>query len=210
MPPYLGGHRMREFAWQSSHSLAVRFESTWGTLYYYQLYAGRILIGVSTGRSARRIVGQLTPHIWPHHLTLLAVHPSQRTTDYGRGLPLRPYHRARLRFTCSGWPADAKQIDVFAGTTPGGAVDPNNRIGRVPFDGDREYEFVTPPLAGSGTWNFEVKGVDDKPLDGNSGPALAIQAGAILAHPPDVQLIGGARFALSISGAQATATFTEP
>jgi hypothetical protein len=91
----------------------------------------------------------------------------------------------RLRFAASGFPADAKYLDVTAGTAAGGAVDPANRIARLLYDEDRTYEHVTAPLAESGLWNFEAVGRDNRPADGNAGAPLALSA-TILAYPPDV------------------------
>lgn len=208
--PYLGGTRITGAEWLSAAALAVRFTSTYGSTYLYQLYAGRSLAGTTASPTARQVVGQIAPSQWPQHLTLLAVEPSQRLTDYGALLPRRPYNKARLRFQTSGWPSDARSIDVLAGTTPGGAVDADNRIARVPFDTNRQYAILTPPMPGSGQWNFEVIGRDDTLPEGNAGTALALSA-QLLAHPPDVALASdGSRFGVSIENQQATVTFAYP
>lgn len=206
--PYLGGMRITSFEWLSSHTIAVRINSSYGASYFYQLYAGRKLIGVSGAQLARRIVGSLQPAAWPEHITVVAVDTANRRTDYGDDLPLRPYNRVRFRFTTAGWPTDSKRIELRAGTTPGGAVDATNVVGKEPFDTDRDYTIDTPPLSGSGTWNLEVVGIDDRPADGNSGTALAASQ-AVLAHPPDVQLVNNARLSVAIASQQVTVSFTE-
>ncbi len=210
MPPYLGGFRIVRAAWLNRHSLQVRFASTWGENYYHQIYAGRSLVGVTNSPSDRVVIGAVKPSLWPQHLTLLAVSPTRKETNYGDALPRRPYNRARLRFTVSGYPSDAEFLDVTAGTVPGGAVSAGNRIARVLYDVDREYEVLSPPLAGSGTWNFAVQGVDDKPDTGNAGASAAIAAPGILAHPPDVPQTNSVRVSASIAGGIATLTYTRP
>lgn len=207
MPPYLGGFTITSLAWAGAHALQVRFTSTWGSAYQYQLYGGRTLIGVTDGTSQRSVVGQITPATWPEHITLLAVAPSQRLTDYGRQLPPRPFNRVRLHFTADGYPSDAKYLDVYAGSVPGGAA--TTRVGRLLCGGDGDYEFLTEPLAGSGLWNFAIQGVDDRPSAGNTGAALALSQ-RVVAHPPDVQFSSNTRLAVTVAGGIGTVSFVRP
>lgn len=210
MAAYLGGLRiLPPVRWISATALAVRFASSYGNRCFYQLYAGRELIGASGSRSARQLVAQLNPSAWPQVLQLVAVDPVDRLTDFGAALPSsRPYNRVRMTFATSSWPADAKFIDVTAGTVPGGAVDAANRIGRILFDTDRDFVFITDPLGPGGTWNFEAAGRDDKPSDGNLGDALEISQ-AIETSPQDVATdAAGKRLDVTIDAATATVTFT--
>lgn len=208
--PYLGGFSITAVGWLSSHAIIVVFASSYGRSYNYQLYAGRTLIGTTTSPGERKIVGSLKPSVWPQPLTLMAVAPAQRTTDYGASLPLRPYNKAKFVFSTSSWPDDAEFIELTGGTEPGGAVDTDTILERIPFDTDGEFEIFSPPMPGSGTWNFELAGRDNRPPEGNRGTALALQAD-LLAHPPDVQLNSDdSRLSVAVSGGTATVTFTNP
>ena len=208
--PYLGGIQISGMEWLASHSLLVRFRSTYGTTYLYQVYAGRTLLGATHNPASRSIVVNLLPTEYPQAIYLLAVETDQRLTDYGPELPIRPFNRVRLTFTASAWPADAKFIDITAGTVPGGAVDDDNLLERLLYDADREYEVTTDPFGPTGTWNFEVVGRDDTEPDGNAGTPLALSQ-AILTHPQDVQLdADGHRFSLSVAAGTATASYTLP
>lgn len=207
MPPYLGGMRITSAEWLGTTALAVRFTSSWGRDYYYQLYAGRSLIGVTSSPLERQVVGQLQPTLWPQWIQLLAVDPAERDTDYGSDLPPRPYNKARVSFTASGWPADAKVIEVTAGTEPGGAVDPDNVVARELFDTNRVYRMVTEPLPGTGEFSLSVVGRDNRLSGGNVGTATPLTVN-VLSQPPDVALdADDRRFSVEISGGVATVTF---
>ena len=205
--PFLGGLRMLDAAYTSPTAIRVTFSTTY-TDQLYQLYAGRLLIGSTGDLSERAITGQLVPSLYPQHLTIVAVDPAERFTDYGDDLPKRPYNRVRLRFTTSGSPSDIEFLDVVGATVPDGAVDPDNLIERVLFDIDRQYEVLTPALPGTGNWAFEVFARDDKPADGNAGASLALDTD-VLAYPPDVELAGdGTRFSVVIEAGELVASFT--
>lgn len=207
--PYLGGFRITGAEWISPTAISVSISTTWGTAYVYQLYAGRTLIGATSSRTERKIVGQLSPTEWPQLLQVLAVDPIHRTTDYGGSLPPRPYNRAKVAFTASAWPADSKAITVTAGNSVGGAVDPDNVVGRSLFDRNRVYSILTDPLEGSGVWNLSIQGRDDRLADGNAGTGLALTVD-VLAIPPDVTLDSStlSRFSVNCSGGIAAISFT--
>lgn len=208
-PPFLGGFQITRTSWIGHHALAVTFTSTYGVSYQYQLYAGRSLVGVTLRPDDRRVVGQVRPSVWPQHLTLLAVTPANRLTDYGTQLPRRPFNKVRLSFDVASW-TDGRWIDVTAGTVPGGAVDATNRIIREAYRVDGSYQLVTAPLAGSGQWNFEVAGRDNKDPDGNLGTALALNQ-TIDAHPPDVVAnSSGQRLTVSHALGTVTAAYDLP
>lgn len=208
--PYMGGFSIDSIGWLSAQAIAVRITSTYGTSYCYQLYAGRTLIGVTKSASGRVIVGQLEPSDWPQHLTVLAVDPANKLTDYGQYLPPRPYNRVRFTFSTASWPADARMIELSTGTAVGGAVDTANILERIPFSSDGIFEIYSPPMPGSGQWNFEVAGRDNRPNEGNRGTALAVSK-TVLAHPPDVVLQeDGTRFTVAIAAGEATITFENP
>jgi hypothetical protein len=208
--PYLGGLAITSARWISTHALRVAFSSTYAATYLYQLYHGRELIGVTDTPLERQIVGQLIPQAWPEPLALLAVTPANKLTDYGASLPPRPYNRVKLTVTPAGW-AGVKQIEVAAGTAVGGAVDVDNVIARTLYDTNRAYQIVTEPLEGTGVWNLEVAGRDDRPPAGNRGTAQAV-AVTVTSHPPDLTFIdsAGRRFTPSIAAGVLTVTYTLP
>ncbi len=188
--------------WLTVNTLRVEFTSPLNG-YAYQLYAGRSLVGVSESTAARTIDAQLTPYDLPQHLQVVAITNAERGTDFGPQLPPRPYNRVRLNWDASGFEADAKHFRITAGTAPGGAVDDNNEIGQVPFDGNGEFEFETEPLE-TGTWNFEIQAFDDKPSQGNSGTAASVAAD-VGSYPADVGFDeDGNRLTVTTDGTTAT------
>jgi hypothetical protein len=205
--PSLGGHQITKTQWTGPTAIRVDFVSSYAATRLYQLYAGRTRIGVTLDPLSRSVTGQLQPSLWPQQLQLVAVAPEDRFTDYGPSLPLRPYNRVKMRFSTSGWAADSRYVEAIAGTEPGGAPDEDNLIDRLIFDTNRTYEITSPPMPGSGEWNFEVRGRDSRPPDGNVGTALSV-AREVLAHPPDVALRQGNRFAVSIEGGVATVSWS--
>lgn len=204
--PYAGGHKLLSARWVGPRALMVRFSSTYGSSYYYQIYTGRTLAGVTSSPSARKVVAQVEPSLYPQPLQLLAVTGGNQATDYGSTLPVRPYNKARLRFSTSGW-SDAKYIDITRGSTAGGAVSSSNLVRRILFDTNRTYAVISGPLPGSGQWNFEAVGKD---ATGNTGDELAMSV-TTLTMPPDVtQDSSGNRLAVSIAAQTATISYTRP
>ena len=207
-PPFLGGMRITSARWVGSHGLRVEFATSYGSAYHYQLYAGRTRIGVTTTRSQRAIVAHLQPSRWPQILQLVAVTDANRSTDYGNLLPRRAYNRVRVSAVLSD--PSARTVELASGTEPGGSVDPSNVLRVEMYSGSHVYSMLSPPLAGSGTWHFELAGRDGTLGDGNRGTAIAASA-AVVAMPPDVQLdFAGRRMAVAIDAQMAAVTFTEP
>lgn len=193
--------------WVGPNELLVPFTSTYGTARFHQLYAGRTLVGVTSNPSDREVRAIVEPSHYGQPLQLVAVEPLERLEDVGSFLPPRPYNKAKLEWDAENY-SDCEAFEVTAGTEPGGAVDATNILKRVLFDRNRRYEYVTPPLDGSGTWNFEVTPYDTAELDGNAGTALAIQVTGVLAHPPDVAFQSdGSRLAGEIAGGVITIDF---
>ena len=205
--PYLGGFRITKTQWVGATAIRVDFESTYGSTYAYQLYVGRTRVGATPDQLSRSIVGQLQPSEWPQVLQIVAVDPLERFTDYGALLPKRPYNRVRLRFSTTAWPADSRYVEVIGGTEPEGAPDEANLIDRQLFDTDREYLVTTPPLSGSGEWNFEARGRDGRPGGGNVGDPLSLSA-EVLACPPDVALVDGRRLSVAVEDGDATISWS--
>jgi len=205
MSALLGGFAITSLAWLAGQSLLVRFTSTY-TDRFHQLYAGRTLVGVSGSVAARNVTGVLAPSHYPEPLQLVAVTAADRLTDFGSTLPPRPYNRVKLGWTTAGW-TDAVSIELAAGDAPGGSVDLANILAREPFDENRDYEFLTDPLPGSGTWHFAIAGRDGTEPLGNRGTELDISA-VIDAHPPDVALHGdGTRLTAAVAAGVLTVGF---
>jgi hypothetical protein len=208
--PYLGGIAITAYAWEGPFALRVQFTTTYGTSYCYQLYAGRSLVGWTESVSDTEILAQVIPSEWPQHITLLAVDPDERSTDYGADLPPRPYNQVKLEWTTVGWPADTRFCEITASTTPGGAVDLDNVLENMLFDSNGDFLYITDPLAGSGNWPFEISGRDATKPDGNRGTPIAVNAD-IYAHPPDVEFVDDYnRFTAVSDGVDLTVSFTEP
>lgn len=205
----LGGVKLFSAEWLSATAILVRFTSLHAG-WLHQVYVGRELAGATSTPAERSTVVRLVESEWPQRLTLLAVHPDALGVDFGQLLPLRPYNRARIRWTTSAWPADSKLIDVYTSATPGGAVDETSRLGRILFATDGSYELVTAPLPGSGYWPIRVRGVDDKPPAGNQGTS-AETVTRLLSHPPDlVTNSAGERFDVDVVAGEATVTCVVP
>ena len=198
------GVQLDRAEWIDSTTIRARFRSAHTGL-RHQLYAGRTLIGETTAPGERIVVGTLRPSLAPQHLQILAVATGEAGADWGYTLPIRPYNRVKLSWTAASFPSDTKLFEVRAGTEPGGAVSSSNVLARVPFRANQTaYEYITNPLDGSGTWNFEIVARDNRAADGNAGTALAIAA-VVLAHPRDVVTQSdGSRFSVSVSGGTAT------
>lgn len=206
--PYCGGLAITSMVWDGTQAMRVVFSSTYSSTYQYQLYVNRILSGITEATTDRYILANVIPADWPQEITILAVDPSLTATDYGADLPPRPYNQIKLTITPSGW-TDAKYIEITSGTEAGGAVDTDNVLELVLFDTNRAYSFITDPLEGTGTWNFEIAGIDDAEPDGNRGTAQTA-AVAIYAHPPDVEYQeDGTRFAVAVGATNITVSFTE-
>lgn len=208
--PLLGGFRIVSVEWATSNAIRVRFTTSYGSTYLYQLYAGRCLIGVTQSPLNRAIVGQLLPSDYPVPLQLVAVDRANILVDYGARLPPRPYNRVMISFDASGFPADSKWVDVTSSTAPGGAVDDDNLIAREEYDGDRSYTVLSEPLGGSGLWSFEAFGRDNKLTGGNKGAVLELSQ-TILAHPPDVVAdANGKRLTGTVAAGALSVDFTYP
>ena len=206
--PYLGGIEIMAARAIGPDSFIVDFTSSYDADYQYQVYVGRTLAGVTDNPTERSVVAQFEPSgspEWPEHVTLLAVDLGERDTDYGADLPPRPYNRVKLTFDTTGIDPDTKLIEVCSGAGPGDSADSSNVIGTMLFDFEGEKEFITPQLAGSGEWEFEIAGRDGTFPDGNRGTALTITAD-VLAHPPDVLLLSdGERFSVAVTEGVLTA-----
>ncbi len=206
--PYCGGFVITDMAWEGPQALRVLFDSTYDDSFQYQLYVNRVLSGVTYSETDRGLIASVIPSVWPQEIQLLAVDPNEALTDYGADLPPRPYNQIKLTITTSGW-TDAKYIQITSGTVAGGAVDTINVLQLVLFDTNRAYDFITDPLSGTGSWNFQVAGIDETEPNGNRGTPQTASA-SIYAHPPDFTIqSNGTRFSLAATGGNLVLGFTE-
>lgn len=203
--PFLGGMRITFTSWVSASSVRVDFTSTYDSQYLYQLYAGRSLIGTTTSTLERRIIAPLSWSLWPQVLALVAVEPSDVTTDYGSTLPPRPYNKAIVTVTTSSWPTDSRLVAIAWADTPGGAVNYANEV-RTLYDTDRAYTLTSLPIGPSGEYDFAAYGIDNKPVDGNRGSETSLAAD-LLTMPPDLVVTDGARFTATATSGTATITY---
>lgn len=204
--PALGGFSITSAVWISQGALRIDYESNY-TGVLYQVYAGRTLVGVSDTAASTFVVAAVFASHWPQWITLLAVEPDDRLTDYGPQLPLRAYNRARLLWDTSGWNDDARYSEIAASPAPDDPVDETNVISLEEFDTDGSHTFLTDPLPGSGVWSFEIAGRDKRPPDGNRGDELELST-PLLSTPPDCLLHGdGTRLTASVAAGVLTLGF---
>jgi hypothetical protein len=204
--PYLGGLRITSLRWTNPTAIRVDFTSTYASLYQYQLYAGRSLIGQTVSTSERFIVAPVSVSLWPQFFAVVAVDPDNLLTDYGSLLPPRPYNKSKVSVTTSGWPPDSRLVAIAWADTPGGAVDYANEV-RTLYDTDRTYTLTSEPIGPSGDYAFVAYGIDDKPESGNRGNTTSLTA-SLTTQPPDFALAtDGARFQATATSGTATITY---
>jgi len=208
--PFTHGFEITGVDALSDSSIRVRFTSVYDDAYLYQLYVGRTLVGVTDGPLDRSVIGQYFPGTYPETIQLLAVDPSDRTTDYGEDLPDRPYNRVKITYSTASMTADTELVEVSSGTEPEGAVDEDNIIATDFYPGSGTFSLVTDPLGPGGTWNFEVAGRDGTEPEGNRGTALELSA-TIKAHPPDLEPdVNGDRFTVEAVAGTLTLSYALP
>lgn len=191
--------------WTGPNSLRVRF-STQLSGYHHQLYLGRQWIGETIQAADREIVGSIDLGDVPEHLSVIAVNGADFGQDNGSVLPRIPLARLRASFQTDGWPSDTKWIEVASNTTPGGAVDDDNVIDRIPWEGVADYVFLSDPRD-YGSHTFRIRGRDDKPDEGNLGTLTDLNV-TLRSYPNDVQASGNDRFDVSVAAGVATLSWS--
>jgi hypothetical protein len=189
--------RITGLVWSGPQQLRATF-ATPLIGFFHQLYVGRRLVAETAAEETRSLTFQLEEFDIPEELAVVAIEDSERGVDFGATLPPRPYSRVMLSFDTTGWPADTRWVDVYAGTEPEAAIDEDNRLARLNFEAEGPAEVLTPPLR-SGLWNFRIQGRDDKPVGGNAGTPVDLQA-RTLAYPSD--LAGDPSFAVTASAGE--------
>ena len=209
-PPFTHGIEITAVVKLSDASILVRFDSVYGEDYLHQLYVGRTLVGVTTGPNRRQVIGQWWPGLYSETIQLLAVDPSDRTTDFGDDLPDRPYNRVKISYNTASMSLDTRRVEIASGTEPGGAVDEENIVGQDFYRGSGTFSLITDPLGPGGEWNFEVAGRDGTAPDGNRGTPLELSA-TIKAHPPDLEPFpDGDRFEVEAAAGTLTLSYLLP
>jgi hypothetical protein len=204
--PYLGGLRITSLRWTNPTAIRADFVSTYGNLYQYQLYAGRTLIGSTVNTNERFIAAPVGVSLWPQFFAVLAVDPDNVLTDYGPHLPPRPYNKAEVSITTSGWPSDSRLVAIAWADEPGEAVNYANEVRQL-FYTDGSYTLTSEPIGPSGDYTFAAYGIDDKPENGNRGSVTSLTA-TLTTQPPDFALAtDGARFQVTATSGTATITY---
>jgi hypothetical protein len=211
MPPYFGGFDYVDAGLLGPTSVYVDVVSAY-TDKYYQLYAGRTLIGVTASVAASRIVGQLNlAGGAPAPLTVVAVEAVDLTTDFGALIPDWPSDRFELDWSTSY--GDASDVDHFLITRSDAAGlvnDPNNVVGQVNYSGDGDYHFDVPPLPTCGAWQLAVIPVDNAKPTGNPGTASVLTVEATVPPNDLVPDDQGNAFKVADSGGTLSVTFNYP
>jgi len=204
---FLGGMTIVGVGWAGPHAVYVDFASDYVTDWHWQLYANRTLIGISDDPSDRRVIGQLRAAAAPAPLTLVRVSSDSRQTDYGAELPSQAWNQYTLAWAASGYPSDADHFEITGSTEPGGSVDADNVLGRVPFGGNRSYQFPLEPFDMGGIWTFRITPRDNALPSGNAGTPSDV-AITVAVPPADVVMDDdGNRFSLSVAGGELTVGF---
>lgn len=206
---YLGGQTIVGAGWVGPRAVYVDFVSDEDGGWHWQLYAGRTMIGVTQSSASRQVVGQLIADEAPATLTLVRVDAANRTTDYGALLPEVPWHRYRLNWTATSYPADTSHFDILASPSAGEAVD-SEPVARVPFRGNGDYSFSPSPFPSAGDWAFRIVPRDNALPLGNAGTATDVTITAAL-PPADLPLDSdGNRFTLTVDAGDLIAAFAYP
>lgn len=200
MSVFYGGLRILNMRWQSATALEVRFASG-HTDAYHQLYVGDRLLTETQHPNQRQLVAYYPFHRWQEHWRVVAVTGADVGVDHSAKLPPRPKSTARVAWSTAGWTSDSDLIDIYQATSPGGAVDTNNRAARILYAGAKSYRWDSDPLGPSGNWAFRVQGRDNRPSNGNAGTAADATVD-VVSIPPDFDT------PFSVAVATGTATFT--
>lgn len=207
MSVLLDGVWIKSVGWVGRRALMVEF----GTIYadrLHQVYVGRCLLGHTRAIAERRIVFQFNPTTGtPATLMLAAVSDGKGAVDYGDRFGRLPANRYVLRWSASGYPADADHFEITGSTEPGGEVKSEPVLKRIPFVGDGDYTWETPYLDGSGQHKFKITPRDDSEPAGNAGTATEVTVFSLL--PPDDVAFNedGSRFSLAEAAGEVTIDF---
>lgn len=208
--PHLGGSMITKTEWLGPNALQVTFRAEGYSTHHFQCYVGKRLAAFTSSPSARSLVVDVPYSKRATPLTMMAVEPAQRGTDYSSHLEWKPWN-----FYCINWnapdplPADIDRYEVVMSTVAGGAYDTSNVIGVVPHEtGRTAYSFSLPAIESTGDWQVAVIPRDNTKPSGNAGTAQSSTIAAVV-YPLDLALDSeGRRFTVTVSGGTATALFT--
>jgi len=207
--PYLGTFDVVSTGWIGRRDVFVDFVTD-RTDRLHQLYAGRHLIGCTSRTTDRRVSGLVPPNWGQSPLVLLSVAPVDRLVDFGSVLPQWPTAHYSLRWSASGFPADARRFVIAASPAAGAAVDPGHVVGQVRARGDGDYEFDLPPISECGAWEFSVTPYDDAGDDGNAGDVETVAIVAVIPPEDLVPDADGNRFTAETESGILAVSFTYP
>ncbi len=197
MSAQMGGLKITDMQWTGPHTLQVKFASKLLNR-FFQLYAGRRLVGVTESTTARRILGQLMPTRISAPMTVLAVTPSDRLTNFGPQLPRRPWNRYVLDWTADDYPADSRFFDLTSSPAADEEVSDSNLLARIEYVGDIAYSFDLPELTAGGLWKYRLTPRDNALPLGNAGTPQTVEVAALV-YPADlVRNAAGERFTCEI------------
>lgn len=206
MTAALGGFEINTVEWSGHMSITVTVQTSYADR-YFQLYAGRRLIGVSSSIGQTQVVGQLQPAHCPHCLTIVMCEEGDQLTDWGAFLPTRPFNQFQMGWQADDFPADAKWFELTSCAVADGAVDPDTVVAKVAYQGDGQYSFLFPPITAPGDWTYRVTPRDDAAPAGNAGDPADITEYA-LPYPPDIlQADDGTRLTIVVNAGNTTVDF---
>lgn len=209
MSAQMGGLKITDMRWVGPHTLQVKIATNLFNR-FFQLYAGRRLVGVTESTTARRILGQVMPTRISAPMTVLAVTPDDRLTDFGPQLPPRPWNRYRLDWSAASYPPDSRFFDLTSSPAAGEEVDEETVLARIEYFGDISYRFDLPELTEGGLWKYRLTPRDDALPQGNAGTSATVEIAALV-YPADLVLDeDGNRFAVEVESGSLTASFTYP
>lgn len=184
MTASLGMFHISTIEWSGRHALTVEVESPL-TERYWQMYAGRRLVGISTYLGQKRVVGQVIPTHCTTPITIVMVDNVDRFRDFGNSLPDRPWNRFRFRWSATSFPADSRWFAISASPAAGAEVDYSTFLARVAYVGDGAYAFDLPAVNECGQWKYGLTPFDDAVPNGNAGTPAELAVGALV-YPPDI------------------------
>lgn len=209
--PVLGGFKITNVGWAGRSSVFVDLDAGDYTDKLFQLYVNRKLVGVTNVPSQRRVIGQVwDAHLSAAPLSVMAVDPIDRMTDFGDVLEEKPWNRYRLTWTVpEGYAVDCHHFDVLKASAPN--TDPTEVIAKVQYSGPRDYSLDLPAIPTNhpprADWRYAVVPRDDATTEGNAGTST-IQTVPALIYPADLLLqADGNRFGLSLDAGVLTASF---
>lgn len=209
MPAQMGGLQLTAMQWTGPHTLEVKFVTNLVDR-FFQLYAGRRLVGVTESMTARRVRGQVMPTRISAPMTVLAVTPPDRLTDFGPLLPPRPWNRYLLDWNAEDFPADSRFFDLTSSPAADQEIDDSRVLARIEYVGDVSYSFDLPELTSGGLWKYRLTPRDNALPLGNAGTVATVEIAALV-YPVDLlRNAAGERFTAEVEAGVVNLSFVYP